>query len=762
MAMTSNGARKRPMHGAGSAHEHRKKHQHRPNNVSPAVVELQRTRQCLPIYAHRSKIIDAVKNHQVVILVGETGSGKTTQIPQYIWESDRAHARVAITQPRRVAAITVAQRVCEEANRGPLGDSVGYCVRFDDTTSKNTKLKFMTDGMLVREALLSPTLERYSVIVLDEAHERTLQTDILFGIVKRAMRQRKNLKVVVMSATLDVALFRRFFEDFKPSILQIPGRQFQVDVFYTAKTQPDYLDSALVAVLQIHLDEKTSNGSILVFLTGQEDIETLETLLDEYARSLPADALKLMVCPIFAAMPREQQMKVFDPAPAGVRKVILATNIAETSITINGVRYVIDTGLVKQRSFVASSGMEMLQTESVSKAQAWQRTGRAGREAPGICYRLFPEETFEQLPERAIADIQRVSLEVVVLQLKCMGIDDVLGFDFIEKPLKTSLVKALEKLYALGALDNKATELGCAEEALSVVSMLSVESIFYSPRDKKAEAAQSRARFIAYEGDQITLLNVFNAYVQCGAKQRNKWCRDHYINHRAMTRVESVRMQLKGYLEKLELPIDSSFPDIDPLRKSIVAGFFLNTAMRSVAEGLGGSKTAYKTMCGRSEIVKVHPSSSLFMRNPPPKWVVYNELVFTSKHYIRSVLVIEKEWLVELAPTFFAKKSSPTRLYVKGVFLGYKRGLRNQYSHTALVKIQGLTDKKDVDFYLGKKIAYIYKAKSLKNGSQFRVVWGKVMRAHGSNGVVRAKFAKNLPAEAMSKSVRVMLYPSRV
>ncbi|KAF4319141.1 hypothetical protein G195_007444 [Phytophthora kernoviae 00238/432] len=762
MAMTSNGARKRPMHGAGSAHEHRKKHQHRPNNVSPAVVELQRTRQRLPIYAHRSKIIDAVKNHQVVILVGETGSGKTTQIPQYIWESDRAHARVAITQPRRVAAITVAQRVCEEANRGPLGDSVGYCVRFDDTTSKNTKLKFMTDGMLVREALLSPTLERYSVIVLDEAHERTLQTDILFGIVKRAMRQRKNLKVVVMSATLDVALFRRFFEDFKPSILQIPGRQFQVDVFYTAKTQPDYLDSALVAVLQIHLDEKTSNGSILVFLTGQEDIETLETLLDEYARSLPADALKLMVCPIFAAMPREQQMKVFDPAPAGVRKVILATNIAETSITINGVRYVIDTGLVKQRSFVASSGMEMLQTESVSKAQAWQRTGRAGREAPGICYRLFPEETFEQLPERAIADIQRVSLEVVVLQLKCMGIDDVLGFDFIEKPLKTSLVKALEKLYALGALDNKATELGCAEEALSVVSMLSVESIFYSPRDKKAEAAQSRARFIAYEGDQITLLNVFNAYVQCGAKQRNKWCRDHYINHRAMTRVESVRMQLKGYLEKLELPIDSSFPDIDPLRKSIVAGFFLNTAMRSVAEGLGGSKTAYKTMCGRSEIVKVHPSSSLFMRNPPPKWVVYNELVFTSKHYIRSVLVIEKEWLGELAPTFFAKKSSPTRLYVKGVFLGYKRGLRNQYSHTALVKIQGLTDKKDVDFYLGKKIAYIYKAKSLKNGSQFRVVWGKVMRAHGSNGVVRAKFAKNLPAEAMSKSVRVMLYPSRV
>ncbi|RLN87385.1 hypothetical protein BBJ28_00021469 [Nothophytophthora sp. Chile5] len=682
----SGGFRKRSAHSPGPERRHHKKQQHASRlSGGPGLSELQRTRQKLPIYAHRSKIIEAVASHQVVILVGETGSGKTTQIPQYIWENDRAHARVAITQPRRVAAITVAQRVCEEANRGPLGDSVGYCVRFDDTTSPNTRLKFMTDGMLVREALLSPTLKRYSVIVLDEAHERTLQTDILFGVVKRAMRQRKDLKVVVMSATLDVALFRSFFSDFKPSVIQIPGRQFQVDVFYTAKTQPDYLDSALVAVLQIHLDEKASNGSILVFLTGQEDIETLETLLDEYARSLPADALKLLVCPIFAAMPREQQMKVFEPAPSGVRKVILATNIAETSITINGVRFVVDTGLVKQRSFVAKSGMEMLQTESVSKAQAWQRTGRAGREAPGVCYRLFPEETFEQLSERAIPDIQRVSLEVVVLQLKCMGIEDVLGFEFIEKPLKTSLVKALEKLYALGALDNsgklttrgrqmaglpvepmyavmllKSTELGCAEEALSVVSMLSVESIFYSPRDKKAEAAQSRARFIAYEGDQITLLNVFNGYVQCGAKQRNKWCRDHYINHRAMTRVESVRLQLKGYLEKLELPIASSFPDIDPLRKSIVAGFFLNTAMRSLADGLGGSKTAYKTMCGRSEIVKVHPSSSLFMRNPPPKWVVYNELVFTSKHYIRSVLVIEKDWLVELAPTFFAKQSTAT------------------------------------------------------------------------------------------------------
>lgn len=657
----------------------------RPTKGGP-VSELQRARERLPVFAHREQILAAVASHQVLILVGETGSGKTTQIPQFLLAQSGGTVRVAITQPRRVAAITVAQRVSQEVGRDAVGGTVGYCVRFDDATTSTTRLKFMTDGMLVREALLSPTLARYDIVVLDEAHERTLQTDLLFGVVKRAMRARKDLKVVVMSATLDVALFQRFFAASDPAVLQIPGRQFHVDVFYTAKTQPDYLDAALVAVLQLHLDHEADSGSILVFLTGQEDIETLETLLDEYARTLPADALKLLVCPIFAAMPREQQMKVFEPAPPGVRKVILATNIAETSITINGVRFVVDTGLVKQRSFVAQSGMEMLLTEPVSKAQAWQRTGRAGREAPGVCFRLFPEETFEQLADRAVPDIQRVSLETVVLQLKTMGIDDILGFDFIEKPKTASLVKAMEKLFALGAFDAtgaltergrhmaglpvepmyavmllKAAELGCADEALSVVSMLAVESIFYSPRDKKVQAAQSRAKFQAFEGDQVTLLNIFNAYVQGSVKQRAKWCHDHFINVRAMQRVESVRAQLRGYLERLDLSIGSRLPDIDPLRKSIVAGFFLNTAMRSLADGTGagsGAKSAYKTMCGRSEIVKVHPSSTLFMRNPAPKWVVFNELVFTSRHYMRSVVIIEKEWLLELAPTFFKKLTS--------------------------------------------------------------------------------------------------------
>ncbi|RHY25140.1 hypothetical protein DYB32_008503 [Aphanomyces invadans] len=372
---------------------------------------MKEVRESLPIFAWKKTILDNLRKHRVLILVGETGSGKTTQLPQYVLESHMTapHKRIAVTQPRRVAAITVAQRVAAEMNTTIPGGPVGYCVRFDDTTSSATKLKFMTDGMLVREALLFPDLASYSVIVLDEAHERSLQTDILFGIVKRALASRgvkNDLRVVVMSATLDVALFQNFFAASDPAVLRIPGRTHPVDIFYTIKPLPDYLDAVLITTLQIHLDEKDNTGSILVFLTGQEDIETMERLLNDYATRLPPHVPKLWVCPIFSAMPRESQMLAFEPAPPNVRKVILATNIAETSITINGVRFVVDTGLVKQRSFVGH--METLQIEPISQAQAWQRSGRAGREAPGVCYRLFPEAKFEELATRAIPEIKRV------------------------------------------------------------------------------------------------------------------------------------------------------------------------------------------------------------------------------------------------------------------------------------------------------------------------------------------------------------------
>ncbi|CAB1113098.1 unnamed protein product [Ectocarpus sp. CCAP 1310/34] len=437
----------------------------------------QEQRRGLPIFAHKADIIRAVKYHQTVVVVGETGSGKSTQIPQFLyeagitrggagwipgWESGEATTAargsgkkrgrapsqedvvkgsssgggdkrgfqgglIACTQPRRVAAVTVAKRVAAEVGCD-LGNTVGYTVRFDDRTSKSTRIKYMTDGVLLREAMSDPLLSAYSAIVLDEAHERSLDTDILFGLVRRLQPKRPDLKVVVMSATLDVDLFRRFFRD--SVSLHVPGRMHPVDIMYATEDQDDYLDACLMTCLQIHEDEK-GDGDVLVFLPGQDDIEALSQLLRENLATLRAEKSRelaaaaadaaaaagdeefqrprgrggddlqgqgdgllreSMVCPVFAALPQEQQLEAFEPAPRGTRKFVLATNIAETSITINGIRYVVDSGKVKVRSFQASTGMEFLRSQDISKAQATQRAGRAGREAPGVCYRLFRQD----------------------------------------------------------------------------------------------------------------------------------------------------------------------------------------------------------------------------------------------------------------------------------------------------------------------------------------------------------------------------------
>jgi ATP-dependent RNA helicase DHX8/PRP22 len=323
--------------------------------------ELQEQRRSLPIFSARSQLIDEIRKHRATVVVGETGSGKTTQLPQYILESwlnrvqpgsaattaaachkQKRNKRprtarecilqVAVTQPRRVAAMSVAARVAEEWGV-QLGEEVGYSVRFDDNTSPRTLIKFQTDGMLVREAMLDPLLSKYSVVILDEAHERTVHTDLLFALVKKLLRQRADFRLVIMSATLDAT---RFSEYFGAKILYVEGRMYPVDVLYTAEPQPDYLDATLITILQLHLEEE--DGDALVFLTGREEIESVQLLLEQKLSLLPEGARKLLVRPLYAALPPQEQLKAFDPAPPGARKIILATNIAETSLTINGIR----------------------------------------------------------------------------------------------------------------------------------------------------------------------------------------------------------------------------------------------------------------------------------------------------------------------------------------------------------------------------------------------------------------------------------------
>lgn len=400
------------------------------------------------------------RQHKTCIVVGETGSGKSTQLPQYLAEERGSRAlSVVCTQPRRVAAITIASRVAAE--RGcSVGEEVGYAVRFEDKSSAVTRIKYVTDGLLLRETISDPLLSKYDVVILDESHERSLQTDILMGLLKGIQVKRPTFRLVIMSATLEVDLFMNFFDD--THAIHIPGRQFPVQIYYTKQPEEDFIDAAFLTCLQIHAEEEA--GGILVFLPGQEDIENLTYLLEEHLPFIQSkhsssrhqrENARLMqdfcIFPLYAAMPQEEQLLAFQTPAPGVRKIVVATNIAETSLTISGVRYVVDSGFHKSRA-VSSSGMETLRVTPVSQSQANQRAGRAGRESSGKCFRLYCESAFERLEQASIPEIKRMNIAQVVLELKAMGID-ASAFPFPSPPPPASISRAVNTLHALGAID---------------------------------------------------------------------------------------------------------------------------------------------------------------------------------------------------------------------------------------------------------------------------------------------------------------------
>lgn len=631
-------------------------------------LSLQETRRSLPIFPFREDLLQAIADHQILIIEGETGSGKTTQIPQYLYEAGYTANKMKIgcTQPRRVAAMSVAARVSEELSV-KLGNEVGYSIRFEDCTSERTVLKYMTDGMLLREFLSEPDLASYSVIIVDEAHERTLHTDILFGLVKDIARFRPDLKLLISSATLDAEKFSEFFDD--APIFKIPGRRFPVDIYYTKAPEADYLDACVVTVLQIHITQPL--GDILVFLTGQEEIESCQELLMERTRKLGSKVRELLILPIYSNLPSELQAKIFEPTPPGARKVVLATNIAETSLTIDGIIYVIDPGFCKQNSYNARTGMDSLVVTPISKASARQRSGRAGRVAAGKCFRLYTAWAYEhELEDNSIPEIQRVNLGNVVLMLKSLGINDLLHFDFLDPPAHETLVLALEQLYALGALNHmgELTKLGrrmaefpvdpmmakmllasekyrCSEEVLTVAAMLSVNSsIFYRPKDKIVHADTARKNFFSPGGDHLTLMCVYNQWAETDFS--TQWCYENFIQHRSMKRARDIRDQLEGLMERVEIELVSDRSDTVAIRKAITAGYFYNTARFSK----GGH---YKTV-KHQQTVMIHPNSSLF--EDLPRWVIYFELVFTTKEFMRQVIEIENSWLLEVAPHYYKAK----------------------------------------------------------------------------------------------------------
>ncbi|KAG5661090.1 hypothetical protein KAF25_002733 [Fusarium avenaceum] len=647
----------------------------------------------LPIAKHRDSLLYVIEKHPVTIVIGQTGSGKTTQIPQFLeqagWCSEGKI--IGVTQPRRVAATTVAVRVAEEIGC-ELGKEVGYSIRFEDVTSASTRIKFLTDGLLIREALVDPLLTRYSVIMVDEAHERSISTDVLLGLLKKIIRKRPELRIIISSATLQAKEFLEFFtrssddqvkdkqdkKDEIGAIVSLEGRTYPIDILYLESPAENYVEKAIDVVFDIHTQE--GEGDILVFLTGREEIDNAIQAVSERLMDLNPKYGSLMPLPLYAGLSTEQQMYVFDKPSEGTRKVVFSTNIAEASVTIDGIVFVVDSGFVKLRAYDPRTGIESLTATPVSKAAASQRAGRAGRTKPGKCFRLYTEPSYQSLQNANIPELQRSNLAPVILQLKALGIDNIVRFDFLSPPPSELMAKALELLYALGALDEyakltrplgsrmaelavepmmaktllAAPSFGCLSEMLTIAAMTSLGgSVWFSHEGERKKMETSRRKFAVDEGDHLTLLNAYQAFVTKGRKEA-KFCHENHLNFKSMSRAVSIRAQLKRYLERFNINVDETLAGpvssednvkkAEQIRRCLTSGYFAHAA-RMQPDG------TFRNVEGNM-VLHAHPSSLMFNRKAD--WVIFHEAMETgSKIFIREVTKIEKGWLLEYAPEFY-------------------------------------------------------------------------------------------------------------
>ncbi|KAF9386920.1 DEAH-box ATP-dependent RNA helicase prp22 [Podila verticillata] len=692
----------------------------------PTKDEIRRQQEALPIYDHRDGLMDAIRDNGILVVIGETGSGKTTQLPRYAIEEFRG-MKVGVTQPRRIAAISVARRVAEEYDCR-LGDTVGYTIRFDDTTSSRTRLKYMTDGVLLREATMDPLLLKYDLIIIDEAHERTVETDVLFGLLKRTKAKRPELKLLIMSATLNVTKFSDFFDECP--IYTIPGRTYPVEILHSRDNtklgllKSGYVGKAIETVMHILTKEIRPGdvGDILVFLTGQHEIERAcqdlkKAILDkkhkEQDQKETSDRHKhfstisldqIQILPLYASLELLDQTAIFGPSPRGSRKVIFATNIAQTSITIPNIRFVVDSGFVKQKMYDSSTGMDALLVVPVSKAAATQRAGRAGRTRAGICFRLYSRESFEtEMEEETVPEIMRTGLTGTVLSLKNLGIRDVNGFEFLDPPREEELLAALRELYLVGAIDNsgemmdvgssmiaypvnpllarslvEAEKLGCLDNALTIVAMLSIEEPFYLPRHQEEQepARQSHAKFLHHSGDHMTLLNVYEAWRD--ANYSKDWCHDNFFNVRQLRLAKNIRSQLRDIVDRRHSRRDNSSSSNETKETQSQSSSSSRTILQAFAQGYGlhlSKKHHHRQMFyhflassaspsaghsgATSSLLALHtsPLSALYLDEEnlltkhgrkvarDLEWVIYHEVVFHVKAVMRYVSKIDHQWV---------------------------------------------------------------------------------------------------------------------
>ena len=553
-----------------------------------------------------------------------------------------------------------------------LGDKVGYAIRFEDVTGPETVIKYMTEGVLLRETLREPDLDSYSCIIMDEAHERSVNTDVLFGILKKVVARRRDFKLVVTSATLNAEKFSTFFGSVP--IFNIPGRTFPVEVLWSKTPCEDYVDGAVKQALAIHLGQPP--GDVLIFLTGQEEIEsTCFALKDRMLHLADAgSAPPLLILPMYSLLNAEQQALIFQPAPPGVRKIIVSTNIAETSVTLDGILYVIDCGMCKLKVFNPRMGMDALQVFPCSRAGVDQRKGRAGRTGPGYAHRLFTEAAYKyEMLQSNVPEIQRTNLSNVVLLLKSLHVDNLLEFDFMDPPPQENILNSMYQLWILDALSNTgdltatgskmvefpldpplakmllaADVMGCSNEVLTIVAMISAGSPFFRPKDREEQSDAAREKFAVPESDHLTLLNVFIQWKNNGC--RGDWCNTHFLHHKTIQRARDIRAQLMDNMKSLRMSLSNAGSDWDVVRRAICAAYFQNAArLKGIGEYVN---------CRSGMPCHLHPSSSLYGLGYTPDYIIYHELVMTSKEYMQCVTAVEPHWLAEAGPMFFTIKAS--------------------------------------------------------------------------------------------------------
>ncbi|MFP4384282.1 MAG: oligonucleotide/oligosaccharide-binding fold domain-containing protein [Spirochaetia bacterium] len=615
--------------------------------------------QNLPVYQERERIIDALKEHQVIVVESPTGSGKTTQLPLILHEAGYAEQGViGVTQPRRIATLSVCDYISNQLN-SPVGGFVGYKMRFEDETGPDTRVKIMTDGILLQEMKADYYLSEYGAIIVDEAHERSLNIDFILGLLKRVLEERPNFRVIVSSATINAEVFSEYF--WSCPVVRIDTPMYPVKVVYSPP-QSDTYEGLLETIRKIvdrSVNKKETPGDFLIFLSGEKMIKDC---IDELGMIQNARR-KLHILPLYSRLSKEEQERVFPPAPAGKTKVVVATNIAETSVTIDGITQVIDSGLAKMNFYNPRTYTSSLIEGPISQASSNQRKGRAGRTRPGTCYRLYYKEDFEHRSLFTLEEIFRTDLSEVVLRMAEIGITEFDTFNFISPPPKAGILGAVETLRLLEALtpENTLSSIGrmmarfpllpkhsrmivaairtfpgVIREVITATSFLTAHTPFILPQGEEVAARKAHHSFRDDHGDFVSYLKLLKAYKP--AKDKDRFCETYYLDRQTMDEIANIETQLSEIVSEMNIPLQEGGPVSDFLC-ACAKGLIQFVCARS-------GKWAYRSLT--AEKVQIHPGSVLFKETP--QYIVAGEIVRTSKMWARSVSPLEESWLPRISP----------------------------------------------------------------------------------------------------------------